>query len=236
MIYKFSRAGLWHTQTNIENQDAVTYAESDRFTVIALADGVSSCLKARAGAVIACKTASELLLEFAERFIFMDTHDAAKILLDKILQKLDNRAARDKTPVKEYSSTISCVLFDKKNKRIMCWNLGDSMILAAENGRCRLLAMPIDEGNGICTTTTYGALEEMICRVIDAKDIDSVAAFSDGAWRKIYAGNRLRADTEKLISESNYKGLAKFLKAQECADDFSFVSTNINLTERRESA
>lgn len=227
MIYKLNERGLHHAEINTENQDCIKTAYNNRFTAIVLADGVSSCKRAREGAEIACGTALKLLYGFSERFMEMNPQETAKTILEHIFFKLKEQADTDNENVTEYSSTLSCVLYDSLEKRMLCLNLGDGMIMASDGGRCRLLAMPEDNGSGICTTTTRGALRAAQCRIIDAGEISSVAVFSDGAWRKLYSGNRLKAEAAKLISDSNYRKLKEFIRLQECLDDFSFVSIGL---------
>lgn len=54
LIKELCKAGKRHTEAGLDNQDVVMSAENDRYTVIALADGVSTCKESKKGAYTAC--------------------------------------------------------------------------------------------------------------------------------------------------------------------------------------
>ncbi|MCD7884677.1 MAG: protein phosphatase 2C domain-containing protein [Lachnospiraceae bacterium] len=227
MIAKWSRMGDYHASTNGENQDVVCSGENQKYTVISLADGVSTCRKAKMGAQIAGDAITCLLLKRGDYFLDFDKKDTIDITLSHILCELERQKEKDSSQLEEYSSTVASVLFDKENRRLLYFNLGDSVILAAGGGYCRFLAMPAENFAGCPVTTTRGADREVDTRVIDVDGLDSVIICSDGAWRQMVDENRLKPEVSAMLQNGRYEELQAFLSDQDCFDDSSFISMDV---------
>lgn len=219
-----------------ENQDAVCCGRSGRYSVISLADGVSSCKRAGQGARTACEAVTNLLLKRAGYFLEADQSRAARLALSHIRYELNRRAEEDSEKIEEYSSTVASVLVDKKKGRLLCLSLGDSLILAVGYGRCRVLAAPSDSREGCCVTTTRGAEGLILAKVEETDFLDSVVIFSDGAWRQMYAGSRLKPEAAALLASSDFEGLKAYLAAQDGPDDGSFAAVELRRRNRRRTA
>lgn len=236
MIKELSRAGTHHSDGNGENQDALCHAQNKNFCVISLADGVSTCREAKCGAEIASRAITNLLLKKGDYFLEFENKKIAELALSHILFELKKRADHDSQKLEDYSSTVASVLVDKKKKRILCFNLGDGIIMATGKGKCRVLATPADSSSDCCVTTTQNAITMASVKMFDANAVDSIVICSDGAWRQMFNKNRLKPEVLSLLANNEYDGLESFLVEQNCFDDYSFISMNIQRRNRRKSA
>lgn len=236
MIKELSEAGRYHIDADGENQDAICHGHNKNFFVISLADGVSACKEAKNGAEIASTAITNLLLKKGEHFLEFDDGQIAEFVLSHILFELKQHAEKGSKDIEEYSSTVASVLVDKKKNRMLCFNLGDSIIMATDKGKCRVLAMPADSSSGCCVTTTRSATSMVSVKLLDASSIESIVICSDGAWRQMFDKNKLKPEVFKLLANNEYDGLRDFLATQECFDDYSFISLELRRKNRRKSA
>lgn len=197
---------------------------------------VSSCKEAKSGAEIASKAITNLLLKKGAYFLAFEREQSAELAISHILYELRQKAEEDHERITEYSSTIASVLFDKEHDKLLCFNLGDSIIVGAGKGRCRILAMPADSSSGCCVTTTKNAVSMTSVNVIDTSCVESVVICSDGAWRRMFSKNKLKPEVAGLLADSDFKGLKEFLIKQDCFDDHSFVSMVLQRKQRRRAA
>lgn len=235
MIKELSGMGTHHMDGNGENQDSLCHAQNEDFCVISMADGTSSCREAKCGAEIASREVTNLLFKKGDYFLEFENGQIADFALSHILFELKRQAETDSKDVKEYSSTVASVLVDKKNRRALCLNLGDGMILAVGKGKCRVLAMPSDSSSGCCVTTTRHAARAASVRLFDAGAVESVVICSDGAWEQMYDKNRLKPDVSNMLVNNEYDMLGEFLRGQRCFDDYSFISLDMRKRNRGKS-
>ncbi len=233
-IKKLSRMGKRHALAGGENQDALRGGQDRRLCVISLADGVSGCREARRGAEIAGEAITELFLKKGEHFLEFSDAQVGDFALAHILAELRQAAAEADLPLEEYSSTVASVLVDKRTRRMLCFNLGDGMILAAEGGKCRVLSMPADSTSGCCVTTTGRAGELVSVRRFVLEGMESVVILSDGAWRELFSRARLRPEAAAMIAAGDYDALGEYLIRRECMDDFSFITADMRQNNGRE--
>lgn len=236
MIKELSIRGKYHIDNNGENQDAICYGENVHFSVISLADGVSTCERAKCGAEIASNAMTSLLLKKGDYFFEFEEEQIADFILSHIVYKLEKKAMEEMKDISEYSSTIASVLVDKKNGRLLCFSVGDSMILAVGNGKCRMIATPSDSMQGCCVTTTKNAKAMTSVHIFSTEKLESVVICSDGAWRNMFSKSRLKPEVENMLVNNEYEGLKDFLVLQKSFDDCSFVSLDVSPENRRISA
>jgi hypothetical protein len=236
VINKFSHIGAYHDSIHEENQDVVYSGTNRRFSVISLADGVSSEKEARAGAEIASEAVTNLFLYKGDCFMDFETEKIAEFTASHVLYELNQKAAADSKAVEDYSSTIASVVYDKRKRKLLLLNLGDSMIIAASNGKCFILAMPSDSLNGCCVTTTKKAALMTKVKVMDVGVLDSILICSDGAWKNMIIKNRLKPEVASLIACGEYRKFKDYLESQESFDDYSFISMDLKHNHRRKSA
>ena len=228
MFFKMSKKGRYHREKNLTNQDFVTGRETDRFIVLSLADGISACKYARNGAKIACNTAEEMLLNHGERF-FSIGYDAVHCILSKIKNEIEKQAKHD---IEQYSCTLICILYDKQTHKIFYFSFGDSLIMAIEKDRCKILAQPFDSRNGIPSITSRFAENIAHAGVTDA-NFESLMLCSDGAWNLMYKRGSIDTEIKKILINKDFNALKSFLKEKNGFDDCSFIA--VNLSEQEES-
>lgn len=236
MIKKYSGAGEHHSFDSNRNQDAIATASDKRYIAVSLADGVSTCSEAKAGANIACERLNELLKNKASFFFRFDEKQIADVVISHILYELKKQALKDNTDIEEYSSTISSVLIDTKLRKALLINLGDGIIMGTSQGNVEVLSMPCDSRYGCCVTTTKNAMNSVSVKTIDTRLVDSIIICSDGAWREMFHKTRMKAEPEKLLINNEFEDLGEFLKQQNCFDDFSFVSVDFENSYGRKFA
>jgi len=227
MICEWSRTGEYHRETSGENQDCTCSMQHDGNTVITLADGVSTCPMAKEGARTAADALARLMAEKGSLLTGLESERIAGIAAAQVLFELKRKAGREGRAVEDYSSTIAGVLFSRENGKLLCYSLGDSIIIAVSGGRCRILAKPCDSSDGCCVTTTKESEKEAVVRVIDSKGIDSVVICSDGAWRMMFDKNRIRNEVKDILTAGDYELLGDHLSACGGYDDSSFIAMDI---------
>lgn len=232
LVNILSGMGTHHFDVGSENQDAVCYGHNREFSVISLADGVSACEEARCGAHIASRAITDLLLKKGEHFLEFEEKQIAELALSHILCELRRKAAEDFKEIYEYSSTIASVLYDEKRGRMLCFNLGDGIILTTGNGRSCVLAMPADSSSGCCVTTTKNAKSMALAKVFEARSMESALICSDGAWRHMFLKNRLKPEVAALLANREFNGLKEFLEKQDCFDDYSVIVMDLQRKDR----
>ena len=215
------------------NQDQCCSAASGQYMVITLADGVSSCSMAREGARIACEALTNLFLKNSRYFLNCSREQTANFALAHVLCELRRASEKSGIPLKEYASTLVSVLYDRKNGRLLYFSLGDSMILASGSGHCGVLAMPSDSRRGCCVTTTKHAGQMVKTDVVDGAGLDILLLCSDGAWKELFAGNRMKPETIAALLNHDPEALQDYLERQESTDDCSFAA--MNLAQARQS-
>lgn len=235
-INELSNIGRHHIDANEDNQDAICHGQNRYFSVISLADGVSTCPEAKSGAEIASKAITNLLLKKGEYFLEFEVEQIAEFALSQILYEVKQRAAQDSKDINDYSSTISSVLVDKKKRKMLSLNLGDSIIMAVENGLCRVIDVPSGNSSGCYVTTTKNVSTMISVKVLDVSLFESIVICSDGAWRHMFIKNKLKPEVATLLLNNEYDGLKEFLIKQNCFDDYSFISLDMGQRNRRKSA
>ena len=236
MVSLLSDIGMYHRERDGENQDVVSQKEGKRYSVISLADGVSTCSHAKTGATIASASIANLFFKNASFFFEFNKKQIAEYTLSHILSELTQQAENDLTDLCEYSSTIASVLYDRVTRKLLFFNLGDSIIIAVENGMCKIVSMPSNSMNGCCVTTTDGAIESIHTGVIDATYFDAIIICSDGAWYHMFEKNKLKPVVTAMLCDKTFNKLADYLSAQCCYDDYSFISLDTIQKDGRKSA
>lgn len=228
MTEQLSKAGIYHSNDPLQNQDAIAVDENSRFLTATLADGVSECSEAGTGARIVCHAVNDLLLKKGSYFLELESRYTADFILRHIQYELNKEAEEAGIELNEYSSTVASILLDKKSKKMMLFNLGDSLILAAESGKCNILAMPAESCFGCPSTTTENVSAAIYTKVIDASPYNSLLICSDGAWKHMYERDRMKPEVKELLLNSDCAGLNAFLYAQNCTDDYSYIYINMD--------
>ena len=102
----FTQVGTNHGSDERNNQDATASGSNERFEVIVLADGVSSCKKGGEGARITAETIKNYFLEMGESLMDMQDEERGTTISSTIKNKLREQAAQDGINMDEYASTL----------------------------------------------------------------------------------------------------------------------------------
>ncbi|MCR5145778.1 MAG: protein phosphatase 2C domain-containing protein [Clostridia bacterium] len=229
----FTKTGKYHLNNEIDNQDAYSTGSNDRFDVVVLADGVSRCERGGEGAEITVETIKKTMLDNGDVIMKADVDDGTNAIMSVLKSALESKARANNEDVKEYASTLSAVLIDRKNKNVFSMNLGDSLIFGIKGMDVAIVGKPADSTYGIPTTVTSCAETIVDSRKLSSENAlfkyDSFVLCSDGAWREFFNHSKLRNDVKNMLIKKNYNGLRNFLKERDIQDDCSFVALD---TER----
>lgn len=224
MIYQFSATGRLHQKAGIDNQDAITAIECEKYAVIALADGVSSCTRAREGARAACEVTAKLLYGKPEFFFRSSPTTIIHVVLETVKSKLLSLTA-DEDP-RPLSSTLSFVLLNKETHHALLFQLGDGLVVGNKKGRWINLIQPDENSNGTCVTTTIGASYRCHVVQIDATEWTSFMLLTDGAWRAFVHCGMIKKVIAEAYARAEYTFLENILQNSAAQDDHSFVILN----------
>lgn len=222
MVIEFSKTGNNHIEQGIENQDVILFEENKRFSIISLADGVSTCKKAKAGACIACEAINQLFLKHGEFFREIEMIKRAELTISHINYELKRLMDNQKYHVNDYSSTISSVLYDKKTNECLYFNCGDSAIIGFNEKNIEILFMPMIHMEECCVTTTQYAYKN-VQTGIKQNDYDAIMILSDGAWKHLFTLCQLNPKIRSMMENQDFEQIKEYLNKQNTRDDCSFV-------------
>ena len=204
--------------------------------MIALADGVSSCLFGGEGAGCCAEAAASLLLQKGRSLLCCGGKETAEFITSHIVYEQQRMAKQQGRPAEEYASTLAAVYYDRRAEKLLYCCLGDSLILVVRRGQCEILVLPPDSARGCCVTMTEHAERGMQTGILDARGAEAVYIFSDGAWEVLFEGGSLKADARTMLINRWYTDIKEYLQAQKCEDDSSFISIDLKSTARRNAA
>ena len=65
-------------------------------------------------------------------------------------------------------------------------------------------------------------------KTLDSSEMESILICSDGAWKCMFDTNKLKPEVYEMLSKNEYVELRDYLIKQECFDDYSFISMDLN--------
>lgn len=215
-IEQFSKTGTFHTERNLENQDFFLHSANDRYEIISLADGVSSCANGGIGAAIACNTVNELFTECGALLFGYTPKKLAHIIAAEVFRRLVCRAEEMNEPVSSFASTLCFACVEIKSGALVTFQLGDSRVYTScgEEYRCVFgdKALP-----GFTVCDNAGELAEVA--VLREFDTNGVLLMSDGAWRELED----KAHSDRIPACGGAYELKTFFEKTLCMDDCSFI-------------
>ncbi|MBS4024150.1 MAG: protein phosphatase 2C domain-containing protein [Clostridia bacterium] len=121
-VIGLSMTGLSHVKNEIENQDSFGFHKNSNGVLIAVADGVGSCVKSKAGSIYAIETIKTLydIIENGEIRVYANTK-IKKFIISKWKSKLEG-------PIRDYSTTLKFAIISISN--ILLGGIGDGEIFA----------------------------------------------------------------------------------------------------------
>lgn len=226
MVFEFSKVGLRHVNSSRDLEDYTCYRESDRFVVIALSDGVSTCTNSKVGARVAAEATAKIFFEKAEYFFEFSEEMICDYVMSHVIYELNKCVSTNGGKLEDYSSTLAAVLYDKKEEKYIVLNLGDSLILATGFGKTQIIGRPSDSTSGCPCTTTINA--KALTNIIKLEGaFEAVTIMSDGAWRELFDRNELRREVEAMLISGALDEIKSFLDERDIADDSSFITAKI---------
>ena len=222
-----SETGLFHKRDGLVNEDHIMTGSTDRYRVIVLADGVSTCRCSGIGARIACEKTKDYLLGNAKDVFSYEEVTIAEYVLGLVNRAICETAESDGNDICDYSSTLSAVLYDSETCKAIVFHLGDGLILLVNDNGCKVIGMPYDHSVGTPVTTTEGVCKMSIVRKIDTSDSSYILMFSDGAWDLIYTKGSLMKEVMNFIINGEFDKLNDYLRNRVPEDDYSYIGMSL---------
>lgn len=206
-----------------ENQDYASFKENDNFICLALADGVSNEEKSKAGAKIAVDSILDILVEKGNFFFEFDNNTAITIIMEHIIFELKKESCVAGRCVNDYSSTLTAVLIDKRNRNSILVNLGDSIILGKRDNEVNQLSISSCTIYGTCVTTTKNAQAAVYLEVMSLTNYAAVMLLSDGLWKNMVKDKWLRNVGEMVSGDINLDMLQDYIETKDFTDDATAI-------------
>ncbi len=183
-VVTYTKTGLAHLNGGIGNQDYYFCAENDDAVFYAVSDGVSACADSAEGAMIACKTAAEILLDDVDYYFDSKKIKTAGLILDNIREDIRAKASASGKDPRSYSGTLSFVLSSKKDSRMMTFSVGDSRIYKVTDEGVSLISGSKNCSDNLTVSTmTADAADDAELEIIERKDGESYILCTDGVWK-----------------------------------------------------
>lgn len=138
-----SDIGIGHLQNNVVNQDAVLCVACDEDFVLAVSDGVGSCIKSDEGSKLAVAVAQKCFEEIRVGALSFEAQEIVRFLLKHW------RCSLDPEHINDYCATLKTAI--KINNRIILISIGDGFIAITSRGLS--LISPSEELEFINQTT-----------------------------------------------------------------------------------
>ena len=200
-----SEEGISHRRGNIPNQDAVMYNTFGKDYVIAVSDGVGSCVKADIGSKAAVESVRKVfnLLESGELEI------ENKSIITNIIKFWNDLITDD---VNDCCATLKAAI--KINNKMILFSIGDGLLIVISNGITK--AAPIEESCFINQTSCLNKNVDysdfwISTFLIDEKTPHVVFMCTDGVSNGITEGQELNLVRE-LETNIDYSLLKKELE------------------------
>ena len=222
-VYSSSRIGRAHKENGLQNQDAVSVFENERIALAVLSDGVSECEFGGQGAEAAVKVTERLLVKNHQKLWKMPPQKTVGIILNEVRHGLSSLADGN---LSQYAGTLCFALLDKVSRRLMLFKLGDSNVYLFSKDGCALFG----KGQGADTRFTVSPDAEAAAELemVDGVGLTAVMLCSDGAWRSMYDGNRLKDELTAAAVSGDTETFKQHFDSQESTDDSSFALIHLS--------
>ena len=206
-IHFFATANTKKGHFHSENQDACISYSDERASILAIADGVSSCSQSKIGSKIAVKQTLEYFKDSTNlENLFWDHEREINKFLEHLKQALSVEAVIKNVAVEDLSTTL---LFAVVYKDIwFSFQLGDGAIFAYENGEFQQLPciVPKNLPNG-ATFSTYnlfrGGQERCYTTTVKREEFPFLTICTDGG-KLLYVPQKEFKDTQKQVLNTLY--------------------------------
>ncbi len=227
MFIEWSDIGTYHIEQMRENEDAIEAVMDGTCAAIALCDGVSTCQNSKAGAKVACESLCGLFLKKGSKLEKYDYQTIAQKTVSHIIYDLKKHAKKSGDTLESFSSTAACVLYDRETKKILCINIGDSLVGGISDKGFEILINPQKCINGCYVTTTKGVEHIAEVQILEAQKYRSIFICSDGMWKQFYKNGEVNKDIKEYFDKNDFPQIIKILKDYRGVDDRSIVVMSI---------
>lgn len=204
-------------------QDAVFNVATPHCTILALADGATSCENGGIGAQIACRAAGEYLMYTGKSMLAFDDRKTAFLVLEQVLCHLRKEAEKSKASLESYASTLLLCYIDHSSKDAMIFHLGDGAMYQMSDDDYRLVSPPVNIEKNVCTlTTTHKAYKDVRVMRINVENDTTIFLCTDGIYN-IMTDSGIGDNIRMSIAAKDYDGLCRQIDALPLVDDGSFL-------------
>jgi len=188
----YLKKGLSHEKAGTNCQDSVVVKDDEHCIVAALADGLGSLKYSDVAASTATLTVCELFASLGQKKITIESdtgrQDFAKDIVQRIAQKINDKAAGMGVPVSTMDCTLVFVYISKDHNYAITGRLGDSAICIIKKDGSIAINDSSQSANGTSAILDKDAHEHMEISFWDI-EADKVYGFiltSDGLDNELY--------------------------------------------------
>jgi len=189
-IFCKSNIGARNLENHFDNQDAFDARINDNYIVVAVADGLGSCVHSQIGSQIAvnilCDWVENEMIEFKEL-----APDVSRILCNRIVDRWRNTIG---DYYATYDTTLLFIVYI--NNSLLIGSLGDGMVLLDIGGEYKNLSWQDKVfGNQTASIGSINAKEEFkieLIRNIDMNDMITAVIATDGISDDIDEQNQVK--------------------------------------------
>jgi len=229
----FTQTGSYHLENGMKNQDIVRSAKSGRVEMIVLADGVSSCERAREGAQVSCDAVIRLIEKKAEFFFGFTNDSRTRYVMEYVMNDINSIAKHDRRLVDDYSATLMYAIHNRESGEIFLSNLGDGMIIGCKKSGEDILLPPSDSRLGVYVNTSEDACKYTRTKAVSERDYEKIVLCSDGAWRILVTNNRINKDAIRAVREVDDLKMKSYINKNGNGDDCSYICMTIELDRNK---
>ena len=225
-IEHFTKIGTFHLNKKIENQDSFLHSSNERYDIISLADGVSSCVNSKIGSTIACETVNKMFLGCGSLFFNYSCKKVTYLIMSEIAKQLSEVSKTMNQPIETFASTLCFACLEKETNKLMTFQLGDSNLYLLTNDGCQSMTNAKD--NSSAFTVYDDADDKANVAMYNATDLNGVLLCSDGAWREFYDNAMFNNTLFESLKNCDFSKLKSYLENRNCLDDCSYILMNFN--------
>lgn len=223
---QYRKTGIFHRRNSDECQDVVYYREKDDYSMIVLADGVTSCVNGGIGARLACETVLDFYMDEAEYLEHFPEQKMAALITEQVRFRLEEEARKNQNSLETYASTLAFVFYNKRSENLTAFNLGDGGIFWTDRKECHSLLLPSGRSEIGTFTTMDGIAGRIRIERRKAKGMESVWICSDGVLNEMREWS-LEKGLKRDMIRRDYMEAKERLDLLQAEDDCSFIAMKI---------
>ena len=215
---------MYHKELKKQNEDHMLCGDNKKYAFIILAHPISGCSKGLNGAQTACTVTMDLLNKKGNDFFEMHNSKIAYLITSQVFYELKEKAKKDGVPVSEYSSTLAFVLYSKKLKKHIIFNLGNNLIFLTHGDQCAdFIKKGVDCREVVCTTTE-NVFTKVLAKKQSLDQVESACIFSDGIASAFCENKDLFDMIVKSVSMGDFTLLTDYFESTNNYNGLSFIA------------